>query len=439
MTHTTASLDDLIQGLHNHLMTQGFGETSKAYLKQLIELARASGTPLESISYTKSYSQQLPLLFVISDALTQIFEDMGTPLHEDASFEKKKTRMRQGAQSLIKMLLAEGVSIDQKVDKDCTLLHMACFQNQFEWASFLLREGANPNIRTEDGEVALHFSIGNCDLELTRALIANGADIHLEDYEGRNLMTKTLRHPTLEITRFLVDQGYDLTRLNPIGRSFVALATLQGNLEAVRFFIDQGLDPDLANLKNESPLYLAAMNGNVSIAQELLKYPVDVHRVTAKDKLTALHEAVADHNPQMVQLLLEHGAYEDINRQDCEGYTPLHLLAGGGYKSAQDSTTEITQLLLSYHPDLTLESTSGRTVLSRAESFNPPMARLIQEYELAKNERDILSETTQNLMPHRSQSGQQTVIKPVLMDSNQSANKNTGNETTTTPGTKKRL
>ena len=54
---------------------------------------------------------------------------------------------------------------------------------------------------------------------------------------------------------------------------------------------------------------------------------------------TLLHQACKEHNTQLVELLVEHGA--DINCRDAEGFTPLHIAAIHGQMQVVKKLVEL--------------------------------------------------------------------------------------------------
>ncbi|XP_065883062.1 serine/threonine-protein phosphatase 6 regulatory ankyrin repeat subunit C-like [Dysidea avara] len=74
-----------------------------------------------------------------------------------------------------------------------------------------------------------------------------------------------------------------------------------------------------------------------------------------------LHEAVHNHHPKVVELLLHHaGGGEHVDSRSAGGYTPLHIAAGNG-------DVHSARVLLAYNADTTIKDDFGRTALQTAQ------------------------------------------------------------------------
>lgn len=112
---------------------------------------------------------------------------------------------------------------------------------------------------------------------------------------------------------------------------FAALeANRLGDMQAI---VKLGFPIDIQASTGSSALALASARGNLSIAQWLLESGADLHQRNGKpdsdDYLsTALMHAARGANPELVALLLAHGAR--IDETDAVQRTPLHFMARSG-------------------------------------------------------------------------------------------------------------
>jgi ankyrin repeat protein len=138
-----------------------------------------------------------------------------------------------------------------------------------------LSEGADANAREPDGTTALHWAVHYDDADLVRALIAAGADVAARNDYGATPMSE---------------------------------AAIVGNVAVLDALLDAGVDADAANVEGQTPLMIVARTSNVAAAKRLLERGAAVDtREQWKDQ-TALMWAAAQKQPEMVALLLEHGA-----------------------------------------------------------------------------------------------------------------------------------
>ncbi len=113
----------------------------------------------------------------------------------------------------------------------------------------------------------------------------------------------------------------------------------QGQTELAKVLLEAGADPNLpSTIQLHTPLMEAARTGDITLAKLLLDKGANLHAVSSTG-MTALHFAAAQGTPQMVKLLLAHGAMPNIATTDAvflletnatKGVTPLHLAAEAG-------------------------------------------------------------------------------------------------------------
>lgn len=71
----------------------------------------------------------------------------------------------------------------------------------------------------------------------------------------------------------------------------------------------------------------ACYNNNITLVKHLLEHKADVKTKRTTDHVTALHIALHEQNWDIADILLESGA--DINAENDEGVTPLHIAVAG--------------------------------------------------------------------------------------------------------------
>ncbi|XP_038061250.1 serine/threonine-protein phosphatase 6 regulatory ankyrin repeat subunit B-like [Patiria miniata] len=286
-----------------------------------------------------------------------------------------------------------------------TALHIAANKGFTDTVTSLAKkDNCSKGLKNNNGVTALHLAVVQMHYECIEILLNHGADVNAQDKEGntslhRCMMTATLDaklRPTnqeegdavfsavLKNDRPIIKFGVQTvlekapSLINSIatdGLTALHFAASNGKTDIVLTLIKQEkCKKDPKNLKEETPLHLAIQMGHFECADALIKNGADVnaqdkdgntglHRLMIQvslqeslsttpagqdncrkdakrtDGRTALHLAVEFCRYQCVQILLDNGA--DVNAQDKEGNTSLHLIVDLIFKNPANSTANM--------------------------------------------------------------------------------------------------
>jgi ankyrin repeat protein len=145
----------------------------------------------------------------------------------------------------------------------------------------LLAQKVNPNTPEPDGTTALHWAVRAGDATLMDRLLRLGA----------NPQTA-----------------------NRYGVTPLYLACLNGSTQAIERLLKAGADVNTPSSEGETPLMTVARAGNVEAAKILLAHGADVYARETWHRQTALMYAAGESHPDMMRLLIAHGAL--VNDQD---------------------------------------------------------------------------------------------------------------------------
>src|SRR5687768_2196546 len=130
-----------------------------------------------------------------------------------------------------------------------------------------------------DGSTPLHESVRRGDLAAVNAVIARGADVNAPTRYG----------------------------VTPLG-----LAALNGDSAIIRRLLDAGANPNAATPGGETALMTAARVGRVDAVKMFLDRGAAVDAKTSPRQQTALAWAVTENHPEVVRLLVAHGANVNV-------------------------------------------------------------------------------------------------------------------------------
>jgi ankyrin repeat protein len=287
------------------------------------------------------------------------------------------------------LLLEKGLSTLVDINR---MLLTACEEANVELVAFLLSSGANANFLDNDGSRPVHRAAHNS--QILQRLGEMGADINLRDLNGETALhwaarkgsvggaewllangavvnsTSGLGHTPLHVTtengheqacRILLESGADCeqhtntTRSTPLHR-----AAEVGNLAVVEILLEFNADPLARNKWKDTPLHIASQMGHAKVVEKLLHHPAGAATLESVEESGRhpLHEAAAQNNATICQILLEAGARLDHVGND--GNTVLHLAAAA-------SACAAIQLILERKPDLAVINANYMTALDVIE------------------------------------------------------------------------
>ncbi len=251
-------------------------------------------------------------------------------VHVDDKFGRRSTWKRryfltplldastQGFMDIVMMLIKVGADINrQGSTKDGTPLMCAIEHGNMDIVKLLLASGADVNAQDNEGRTALMLAANHGQFEVVKNLVAAGADVHARgrssktavDYAEEASLNKDVRRNIVEFLREHGAQSAKELKQTTVVQGFGFIAERK---------IIQAIAPDFGT---DSPQNTTAPSlnrqlqrkfvhlcrwGKVSEAENLLSMGADVNEESLGEK--PLQNAILGNNPNMVELLLKHGA-----------------------------------------------------------------------------------------------------------------------------------
>ena len=261
--------------------------------------------------------------------------------------------------------LGANVNVQRTDDKVAPVTLSVCFNN-FVAVNLLLDHGADVNIARADGNSPLHLAVSNGFFDIAKRLVEKGSDVNLQNKEGRTPLFFGLKNKHEQLIKLLIENEADVN----IGykKNYTETILVRGK--------DKGRAAWHYVLvkKHLLGLFLKRVKGgrvNVADFGDILrsgwgKDPPEgiidqiLEECDFKEipGVTVLHIASKENNePEIIDLLVKSGA--NVNAQDAEGFTPLHMAAIHG-------NLKIVKKLVDLDADVNIITTDGKNAAELA-------------------------------------------------------------------------
>ncbi|KAH9055858.1 ankyrin repeat-containing domain protein [Lactarius deliciosus] len=176
----------------------------------------------------------------------------------------------------------------------------------------------------------LHLVSRNGCLAAAKWLLDCGADANPQDKLGQAPLHFAVLRVHLEVARILLEHNAEVNARTGDGHTSLMMASISGS-DAVRFLLDHNADAHVRNNKGDTALHFAARFGQLEASRILLERNAEVNPQN-DEGLTPSHRAssglggLEGGNPDIVQLLLNHGA--DAQLCDLSGETASDVARG---------------------------------------------------------------------------------------------------------------
>ena len=222
----------------------------------------------------------------------------------------------------VKVLLAAGADVNQVTGYGWSALLVATQNRYYRLGAFLMDHGADVNLANKGGWTPLYLATDNRNIESGDYPVRKGDLDHLDFIKllldkGANVNARM--KDSTETRTVFTNQW-----LNENGATAFLRASQSGDIALMRLLLAHGADPKIATTLNVTPLQVAAGIGwvegityewseasTLEAVKMLLDLGVDPN-VQADTGRTALHGAAHKGRPDVVQVLVDHGARLDV-------------------------------------------------------------------------------------------------------------------------------
>lgn len=304
--------------------------------------------------------------WTISDCLTEDIKIAGSEaLYTAANF---------GEKNIVEFLLHHKADPNVLTNEKDTPLHLAVMANKIDIVELLLKYGANPNIPDQNGDYLLSLAVNSGNSAMGEMLLKNGANPYIDvkhiidekteidtvEYGITHLLTEAVKREDTPIVELLLrysDAPYvtDQTKIELLHHAVGKEA-----LPIVKLLLDHGT-PVNKLIKWKSALLLACeiTHPNPEIVKLLLEHGANTNISTKKIPL--LHQLILKGHDQIVELFLEKRPATCVNAVDI---TTIHSALKIAY---QTKNIQIFNRLFEVSPKIALKICKGISDLATQE------------------------------------------------------------------------
>ena len=267
------------------------------------------------------------------------------------------------------LLLDHGADANIAAADAYTPLHWAVMKGSQNLVKLFLEKNALVNTQNADGDSPLHTAVSNGFFDITKLLIKKGSNVNLQNKEGRTPLFLGVKNKHEQLIKLLIENEAD-----------VSIGYKENSTE--RFYLVRGKERGRAAWhyvlvkKHLLGLFLKRANGgslNVADFGDVLrsgqgKDPPEGTRNKLQKEHESMFKEITDttllhiaseiiNEPEIIDLLVKSGA--NVNAQDAEGFTPLHMAAIHG-------NLKIVKKLVDLEADVNIITTDGKNAAELA-------------------------------------------------------------------------
>ncbi|CAI2350095.1 unnamed protein product [Caenorhabditis sp. 36 PRJEB53466] len=248
---------------------------------------------------------------------------------------------------IIRLLIDNGAAVDQPDLMGWSPLMWAVYKNQHDCVDMLLNAKAHVNlIDEEDGLTPLIVASGRGFGQIVERLIDADCQVNACDKFGSTALIWAARKGHLPVVQLLLNSGAEVDAVGMYSSTALMLATRGNYLQVVDLLLTREPNVNVADQNGLTALGMAARDGYADICESLINSGAFVNQCDRFGNWI-LTSAVRSGNAAIVRMVLD--KFADINCQDSEKRTPLHL-------AIDKSFNDIAYILLERKPNLELKN-----------------------------------------------------------------------------------
>lgn len=272
---------------------------------------------------------------------------------------------------IMKMLLEKGGTLNAKELKEVTQRN--CMGGNLAALKLLKEKGINPDY----DRCYLYLSWVEKPYPELLEWLQSQSKLTKFEIDGQPLINAAAERGNMLMAKFLIQAGTKLDLLDAHYKYSALGAALSPEqvsrplrLEMAELLLSNGANPNLSEGQRGTTLleelsrtvgcpsdeksYRYVWEPKAKAMELLIRHGANVNLANRENGNTPLHYAAVSGNPDLVQLMFEHGA--EVNAVNRGGYTPLYYLAASGTGCRDDRRIEKTvEMLVAHGADMERE------------------------------------------------------------------------------------
>ncbi|XP_028265767.1 dynein heavy chain 12, axonemal [Parambassis ranga] len=250
--------------------------------------------------------------------------------------------IKEGDEDAVNRLVLQLEALSRVDERGWIPLHEAAVQQNKRILEIIF--SASPqgaaHCRTLKGETALFLAVVHGLREIATFLLQNGCSPDLQNDEQDSPLVAAILNDQYDLATLLLRYNANIDQTGPLNRTALHESAFLGLENFVYLLLESGANPNASDIKKKTPLALAAQNGHLNVVEVLLEK--GAHVWCESDSGTILFDAAASGSPDIISLLLDHGA--DPNQPLYSGHLPIHRVAYHGHRLGLEQLIPVTSL-----------------------------------------------------------------------------------------------
>lgn len=227
---------------------------------------------------------------------------------------------------------------------------LTCLKNENKsYFSFFSTDTVNSLYGDNHGSLLYH-AVQTGNIDIVKALLDYGVDPTICDCNGVSPLLLACTLNQVAMAKMLINHStINLKTKDSCTPLFMAAQNGQANL--VLELLLQGANPNICDVNGASPLYIAAQGGHIDVVEELILSKADLN--TTFNSISPLCIAIINNHFEIAEMLIRNGANLELSDKK-SGMNALHL-------ATLRDLPEIVKLLIVHGADLTKKTNTGYT------------------------------------------------------------------------------